>query len=187
MQIRQRSVRENTGLLAHDIIDNSQKFGKTKLYKAMWQADLLHYRKYGETITGQDSYVRMDNGPVPHDMYAILNELQEKKLVFERKVHLFSGYVRHEFISLEDADPASFSKEQLHSTQKAIQIISPLSAKRASSLTHDALWSSLYNGEEMSIKAAAVVPSEVTPEDIAFVQMHSERFSDAVCETSSGI
>ena len=185
----QNSVRERTGQVAHYIIDNtgSSELGKTKLCKMMWFADLLQYRRCGKTVTGQSEYVRMPKGPVPQDMFPILDELIAGGTVFSQKVMLPNGYVRHELIALEAADHDQFEPAELHAIQKAIATIAPLTAEQASESTHDALWDSLFNGEPMSVAAASIVPGEVTPEEMAFVHANSERFSDEHCAAEGRI
>lgn len=39
-----------------------------KIFKILWFADLSHLKKYGRTITG-DTYIAMNNGPVPSVLY----------------------------------------------------------------------------------------------------------------------
>jgi uncharacterized phage-associated protein len=39
-----------------------------KIFKILWFADLYHLKKYGRTVSG-DTYIAMNNGPVPSILY----------------------------------------------------------------------------------------------------------------------
>ena len=39
-----------------------------RIFKILWFADLAHLKRFGRTITG-DTYVAMDEGPVPSILY----------------------------------------------------------------------------------------------------------------------
>jgi hypothetical protein len=133
-------IRHRTSQLAHYIIDNrgAPNLGKTKLFKMMWFADLLHYRRCGETISGQTAYVRMPKGPVPNEIYPILDELADRKVIFNRRVLFPNGHARHELTAIEPANPEPFSSSELHTIQQAIAAVAPLTAERCKSKTNSA-------------------------------------------------
>lgn len=77
---------DKTGKVVHYIVGHTEPslLGATKLNKVMWHADVLHYRRYGKTITGQMSYVRLQNGPVPNGIYQTLEALKDDGAIVER-------------------------------------------------------------------------------------------------------
>lgn len=172
------AVRDRTSRLAHYIISSvkSHELGKTKLFKIMWFADVFHYRRYGASISGLEAYVRMPKGPVPKDIYPILRGLKDAGVLLERDANAGQS-VRHELIAITKADPAKFCGTEIDSIHRAINLIRPLSAQEASELTHDALWECLKDYQLMPVAAAAVIPGDVTPEDIQIMAM-DEDFAD---------
>jgi hypothetical protein len=56
-------------------------------------------------------------------------------------------------------------------------MIAPLSAKKASDLTHDELWESAYMGERIPVAAGTPVAGELTPEIIAWAKALSDEHS----------
>jgi len=173
--VSQRKTRR----VAHYIISHTQpwQLGATKLCKVMWYADVLHYRRHGHSVSGQKSYVRMDNGPVPNDIYQALESLMKSKKIVERRTPTPVGD-RKEFLHLERAEASWFSPEEVETLHESIDAIVPLSAKEASERTHGPIWEELANGEQMPIRAAAVIPSDVLPGDLAFALEHKAAFTE---------
>ena len=171
---------ECMGALAHFIIasTNPGGLGKTELFKTMWWADVLHYRRYGETVSGLSAYVRMPQGPVPRNICPILESLKSGGEILERQVNV-SAAVRHEFIAIEPADPNQFTPREIQSICRAIEAVRPLTAAQASEMTHDPVWRVLEDGEDMPIRAAAVIPGDVTPEDMELALKHRDNFEAA--------
>ena len=159
---------DKTGKVAHYIITHTEpaELGLTKLCEVMWHADVSHYRLYGRTITGQMSYERKDYGPVPNNLYAHLRELGSSQAVVERSKLLPTGMRRREFIYVKPAKASWFSSEEIEMLHEAIAAVVPLSAQEASERTHGPLWEELEDGQQMSIRAASVISSEIRPEDV---------------------
>lgn len=168
--MRLHSSRERTRQVIHYIIQHTRPdLGATKLCKVMWRADLHHYRRHGETISGQDSYVRMPRGPVPNGFHDALRSLEKRKAIRKTPVTVFN-FTRHEFHVLKRANKKWFSGSAQQALQEAIDAITPLRSQDASDDTHDSLWEELKDGEQMPIAAAAIVPAEVLPEDIMWAR-----------------
>ena len=174
-----------TGDLAQFIIGSTSpgELGKTKLFKTMWWADVLHYRRYGETVSGLSAYVRMPKGPVPKNIYPILRDLKAAGKILERQVNLGEA-VRHEFIAIAPADPDRFTSREIQSIYRAIDLVRPLTAAQASDMTYGPVWCVLGDGEDMPVRAAAVVPGDVTPEDMELVLQHRDDFGNEHIEAA---
>ena len=174
-----------TSDLAHFIIGSTRpsELGKTKLFKTMWWADVLHYRRYGETISGLSAYVRMPKGPVPKNIYPVLRGLKAAGKILERQVNLGDA-VRHEFIAIAPADPDRFTSREIQSIYRAIEAARPLTAAQASDMTHDPVWRVLEDREDMPVRAAAVIPGDVTPEDMELVLQHRDDFGNEHIEAA---
>ena len=168
--MRKQSSTERTEQVIHYIIEHSRSdLGATRLCKVMWRADLRHYRRHGETISGQDSYVRRPRGPVPNGFHDALRSLEQHKAIRKKRVAVFN-FTRHEFHVLKRSNKNWFSESAQEALQEAIDAITPLRSQEASEDTHDSLWEELEDGEQMPIAAAAIIPAEVRPEDISWAR-----------------
>lgn len=167
---RLRSSRERTEQAIHYIIEHTRPdLGATKLCKVMWRADLYHYRRHGETISGQESYVRMPRGPVPNGFHDALLSLEKHRAIHKKPVTVFQ-FTRHEFHVLKRSNKNWFSESAQEALHEAIDAIAPLRSQDASEDTHDSLWEELEDGEQMPIAAAAIIPTRVLPEDIRWAR-----------------
>ena len=148
----------------HYIVANMPvgQLGSTKLNKVLWEADVLHYRLTGESVTGEKAYTKLQHGPVPKGIlgaiYVLVN--QQKIVCRERK----SGDgIRRDFRKLVDPDVSTFTPAEVQSLEKAIAKLSYMSASEASERTHDALWRSTPMKKDILIAAAAI--EAVKPSD----------------------
>lgn len=168
--MRKQASRERTKQVIHYIIEHtSPDLGATRLCKVMWRADLHHYRRHGETISGQDSYVRMPRGPVPNGFHDALRSLEKREAIRKKPVTVFN-FTRHEFHVLKQSNKKWFSESAQKALQEAIDAITPLRSQEASEDTHDSLWEELEDGQQMPIAAAAIVPAKVLPEEIRWAR-----------------
>ncbi len=158
-----------TKSVIHYIISHTtpEQLGATKLNKVMWRADVDHYKRYGTTITGQSSYIRMPQGPVPNYARESIDELKSEGKITERRGETPVG-ARREFVWLEKARAEEFTPAQIEVIQEAIRDICVVSAVKASNDTHDTLWDEIENGAQIPIKAASVSPANLEPDDIAW-------------------
>ena len=146
------------------------RLGATKLNKVLWYADMLYYRQHGKTITGAESYVKLQHGPVPKDIGPTIGALKQSGKIVERATPTPAG-VRREFLWLEPAPVQKFAPEEIDALRDVMGwICNGESAASISELTHDALWEETAIGQDMPVKAGAVVPAEITPEAIQWAQ-----------------
>ena len=169
--------RKNTARIAHYIIarTKSNELGKTKLNKVLWFADLMHYRRYGVSMTGATSYTKRQYGPVPNQILAALGDLEENNIIAERMVET-PTHPRKEFVWLERPDMINYSSAEVDILHEAIDwICGNHSAKSISDLTHDALWEEIELGKEIPIGAASVIPGEITEDDMSWAIQELEK------------
>ncbi len=152
--------------VAHYIIAHCdpEKLGATKLNKILWYSDVIFYRLHGHTITGQDAYEKRQFGPVPKNINGILRKLRAEGKIQERQTPTPVG-PRREFVWLEPAAVENFTAEEIDVLRDVMaQVCDGHSAASISDLTHDALWDETEIGQDMSVKAGAVLPGEITPD-----------------------
>lgn len=149
---------------AHYVIARAQpeKLGATKLNKSMWVADVLCYMQNGHTITGQHSYKKLQNGPVPNGIVACLKALIKEGKIVRRDVPTPIGN-RHEYVWLEEPPVSVFSSSEIDLLNRSINwVCNNHTANSISKWTHDALWEETPMGQQISIVAASVnaIPPE---------------------------
>jgi len=154
------------------VIARSQpdKLGAVKLNKVLWYADLIAYRRTGKTITGSETYIKRQFGPVPDGIVSALKQLEREHRILIRNVDTPSGE-RREFLWLEQPDVKSFSPQEIDVLNEVMDwICNDESAKSISEKTHDALWEETEIGARISVRAGAIVPAEVSPEAITWAK-----------------
>lgn len=161
---------------AHYVIRRTEpaELGATKLNKILWFADLEHYRQHGDTITGLAAYIRMPKGPVPDGIESALKKLKDGGAVCERRSRVID-YDRREFVWLKEPDLSMFTADEIDTLNVFIDIIRKQPAGFISDVTHkDALWKVLENRDQMSVRAAAVVPRAPSPKELGWAQAHAD-------------
>ena len=156
----------------HYVIARSQpdKLGAIKLNKVLWFADLIAYRTRGKTITGSETYIKRQFGPVPDGIVPTISKLERDGKIIVRNVETPVG-PRREFLWIQKPDVKSFEPEEIDVLHDVIDwICNDESAKSISAKTHDALWDETEIGGHMSVKAGAVVPNEISPEAIEWAK-----------------
>jgi len=86
-------------LLGEESGANNLFLGKVKLMKLLYFADFDHYFNHGTSIT-EDTYVKLDFGPVPQNADRILEKMAREKQLTVEKVPNAVGY-RNEYTLCE--------------------------------------------------------------------------------------
>src|SRR5262245_46802633 len=126
-------------MTTHYVIARSQpdKLGAVKLNKVLWFADLIAYRRTGKTITGNETYVKRQFGPVPDGIVPTLRKLEREQKIVVRNVETPVG-PRREFLWIEKPDVKAFGPEEIDVLHEVIDwICNDESAKSISAKTHD--------------------------------------------------
>ncbi len=162
---------EKVTKMVHFVIANTQPqdLGATKLNKVLWFADLMYYREHGRSISGEDSYRKLQYGPVLTEMPAVLRTLKQGGFIAEREVQTRAG-TRREFIGLKAVDVTEFAADELAVLRTVMRWSAPHSAQALSDLTHDALWKETERGEQIPIAAAAAAPGTPTEDDLRWAE-----------------
>ncbi len=186
MSAHRGATPERLAKMVHFVVQHTppDKLGATKLNKVLWFADVMHYRQYGQSISGAEEYVKNQYGPVPNGIQRALAELKVESKIVERPVQTPAG-IRREFVWLQPVNKESFSPAEMDTLRDVIEWAASLSAKEISDLTHDALWEETDFGRQISIAAASVTPSEPDEEDLEWArQAFSQPQDDALRSTA---
>lgn len=124
-----------------------------KLFKILYFADQYHLVKFGSSIT-HDTYIAMQNGPVPSVAYDILKALrgegllQNQKEVFEPYFKV-SGRIGIE--ALASPDMENLSETEVEAIDQSIKTNKTLSFKQLTHKSHDKAWEKAYKHGEIDL------------------------------------
>ncbi len=138
--------------LVHYLIEQSSgtsgDLGSIRLNKALWFADVLVYRKEGESITGE-KYVKRKRGPVPQTILQTIEQLRD-----EGKIHFRKPEFEHDswkYSSLVEPETGLLSESHLRWANAALEFVQGKTANDISELTHDEVWEAASEGEEIPL------------------------------------
>lgn len=115
---------------------NTKYFGKTKLCKLLFFADIEHFQQTGRTITGLD-YFAWDFGPVPNDLYYELNKPPDdlsKKIVLIKQPN--SAFTKISPKPSAEVETKYFTKREIGILKKIAEIYRDVQAKDISEISH---------------------------------------------------
>lgn len=152
---------------------NVKKLGITKLSKLLYYSDFEHYRLYGRTIIG-DSYIRMENGPVPKKSYALFNQnfkystsdSLKKVMAVRPDIVSFSGKVdRKTIVAKQKPDLSYFSKSEKEIMERIAFIWKDSTAKVISKQSHlERPWQETVELQDIDYKLALDQPDSISRE-----------------------
>ncbi len=128
-------------------------FGKVKLNKVLFYADMAAYRGTGSTLTGA-TYIKDPFGPVPKGIEDVIASLKAEGRVIEQERSMPDLTTQKRVIPRTGPDLSSFSYGELKFVEDAIDLIRDLSANEVSEMTHRLpAWSAARMGEEIPAEA----------------------------------
>ena len=143
--------------------DPAKLLGSTKLNKILWLADFITYYREGAPITGA-RYVKREFGPVPRAIMPVLRDLEREGAVFTREIS-FHGRPKVDFIIAREP-MVEFSMKELETIDRIITFVcEEHTAKSISDLSHDHIWHSAEDGEEIPYFTIFAIPGELTEDD----------------------
>ena len=146
------------------------ELGATKLNKICWYSDLDAYRRLGHTVTGATDYIRLQFGPTPKGVHNVIEQLSDDGRIAVSKEN-FYGRPKTMYLSRVKPDIGTFSSDEIAIVDAITEIIcSKHSAASISRISHDALWEEIELGADIPIAAAAVIPGEITADDVSWAE-----------------
>lgn len=123
--------------------------GETMLYKLLYFSDFNHYEIYEEHVSGA-TYRKLQYGPVPENMDAIIQQMLEKKYV-QRFKTTFNGIPLIRYVPLKKANLTLLKASEKEVIDRVIEQMSDWSATAISNYAHkDMPWLASKDGEEIS-------------------------------------
>lgn len=128
------------------------RLGKILLNKVIWFIDKESYRLNCKTISGQETYVRMPEGPVVKNMDQYLDELEASgKITIEKE--RFYNLFRYSFTPKQNNDGRMFDVEEKKMIKAYTDYVWQLTGEETSDISHDLLWENTNNGQEIPVYA----------------------------------
>lgn len=126
-----------------------------KIFKVLYFADRNHLSLYGRTITG-DSYVAMDDGPVPSKIYDIFKIVRGDGLYSSEKKSSFDPYFRVQnwmfLIPKMDADTDYLSASDIEELNNSLSLYGNLSWDEVREKSHDFAWRSTVKDHTIDLQ-----------------------------------
>lgn len=149
--------------------ENVKYFGKTKLYKLLYNADFMHFRETGYSITGLN-YFAWENGPVPYTLY---NKLKDENLPDEFKDYIQivkkgNNKIIHKICPKISPDMSVFSKREKMILKKVSEYFYNYKANEMSEISHlkGKPWDKTRKYKGKSKKIDYVLSLDKSPESI---------------------
>lgn len=111
---------------------NTKKCYKTKLFKLFYNADFLHFKETGKSISGLD-YVAWKMGPVPADLW---QEFKNPKEDFKKLVALVGDEKACQIVAKSSFDDKYFSERELKILEKVAFIFKEANTDTMIESTH---------------------------------------------------
>ena len=154
--------------LVHYIIslDTEGKLGAIKLNKILWYSDIRYYIRHKRTISGVDSYIKQERGPVLQGLPPILSSLEQKgKIQIDYKYHL-TVHRQTLYKSLQDCTIKLKQDEREALRYVFSEICNNHTAASISESTHNIIWDVAKIGEKMPVYTIlASIPGIITDKD----------------------
>lgn len=145
-----------------------------KIFKILYFADRNHLSNYGRTITG-DSYVAMDDGPVPSKIYDIFKIVRGDGLYSSEKKAEFEPYFKVRnwmlLVPQKDADMDVLSESDIEELDNSLSLYGALSWDEVREKSHDYAWCNTLKGHAIDLQSIMRENGE-DEEYISFVSKH---------------
>lgn len=157
----------------HYIIDSCKDpflLGSIKLNKILFYSDGEMFLETNQSITN-DIYIKRQYGPVPKNIFNVLNELEKDgKIAISKKK--YENYNHTVFFSLKDVDFSLLNaKEVAILNYNKENICNNYTAKKISEETHNEIWQMADIGEEIPLYTIyASNLGEINEDDIKFIE-----------------
>lgn len=137
----------------------SELSGTIKLNKIMWFSEIETIYRTGEPLTGS-SYIRQKYGPVALNAHIIREELIKDGLLCAlQKEVLPNGSERQPYITKQSVNITNyFSDIEISIIDEQIEKYKNTGAMDISEISHDSIWASLEDADEMPLELYSIKP-----------------------------
>ncbi|MFZ2906275.1 MAG: type II toxin-antitoxin system antitoxin SocA domain-containing protein [Cyclobacteriaceae bacterium] len=127
--------------------------GETVLNKLLYFIEFNYYERYEQHMIGA-TFKKLQFGPVPQNMDAILSKMEEESLVKTFKTD-YHGFMQKRFLPLAKPDLTQLKASEIEIIDHVISTLSDFSAKSISLYSHkDLPWKATEDGEVIDYELA---------------------------------
>lgn len=138
------------------VSEDDPHMGSTKLNKALFYADFLHYLETGNAISGAE-YQRNKHGPTPRRLVPAQDALVKAGAAAYKKVAHQWDAEQNRFVVLQRPNLSIFSAEEIATIDRVLRILRPLTGTEAENRSHEFIgWDIAAEGETIPYAVVAV-------------------------------
>jgi len=142
------------------------RFGKTKLNKLLWFADVAAFLELEKSIT-RTEYQKLEHGPAPRAMKPVLSTLIESGELREQVLPVVD-FARVPLVPQRPANTALFSGRELELLDEKIKEHWGKNARNMRALSHEEIgWRAARMGETIPLETAFITDEPLTPKEKA--------------------
>ena len=146
----------------------NQQLDSRKLGHMLWRAEVLHYRRYGVTLSGIHAYQRAPDGPRPYRYFEALARLRDNgRVQLEIKGRSCVNVIA---VPIPIAALPGLSEHEWKTISDTLESLLPLSIEEVRAKVCDVLWEQVSDGAAMSVRAAAAIPERITDDIVAWAR-----------------
>ncbi len=143
---------------------DTEFFGATKLNKILYRADFEAFRRFGRPITGAP-YFRLPNGPAPKALIPVRRDLVAEGAV-KIESRPLGNRTQERVIPLRASHRDLFSAGELALVDEIIKDLWGQTAEEVSDASHDIIWRSRQDEENIPYEAVYLSDNPLTEEDV---------------------
>lgn len=140
-------------------------FGKTKLVKTLYFADVFSFLRSGQPITGW-AYIRMPYGPFPDDIESELEGMIRSNQLQIQAARASSWYEVQKPVNLREPNLSLFTPDEIHVVNGVIRQLEGLSGSTLSEISHVMAWKFAREGEEIPYESIHLDTRPLTDAEI---------------------
>ena len=160
--------REKFKAVVHYAMEKSDThFGKVKLHKVLYFADMLHFIEHSVPLTGVD-YIKQKFGPTARHLTWAVDQLTSEGKI-SVTVQNYFGFPKFDFVVHQQCESNSLSHDEKALLDEVVRFVADHNATSISELSHNDAWEAVNMGDTIPYETAYwLIPTEVTDSDIAW-------------------
>lgn len=157
-----------------DKLKDDPNFGRTKLAKIIYFADMESFRMHRRPVTGT-AFIRMTHGPLPKNFLNTLDELKEEGRIVEIEREYFD-YTQKRIVVRSGTSADLFSEAELGVVDGIIQKFRDWNAVGLSEKSHGVAWRLTGEGKPVPYEYALFSDEPLTEAEMAHAKDLARRF-----------
>ena len=157
-------------------LKDDPNFGRTKLAKIIYFADMDSFRLHRRPVTGS-AWIRMPYGPLPKDYLPILDELKAGGRIVESEREYFD-YTQKRIEALSETTAGLFDETELGVVDSVIQKFADWNAVGLSERSHGVAWRLTKEGQRIPYEYSLYSDEPLTEEEVQHARKLALKYRD---------